>query len=74
MNDVRDKKSVSQLLHQHLLKLIVLSYGLAAVYPMPGLWIKECKYSRILWDIGRLGDHDSQALVVAAAVAVRACG
>jgi bile acid:Na+ symporter, BASS family len=42
MDDVRDRKSiVSQFLHQHLLKLIVLSYGLAAVYPLPGLWIKE---------------------------------
>ena len=42
MNDVRDKKSVlAQFLHRHLLKLIVLSYGLAAIYPLPGLWIKE---------------------------------
>ena len=33
--------NISRLLHRHLLALIVLSYGLAAVAPAWGLWIKE---------------------------------
>ena len=33
--------AVSHFLHRHLLKLIVLSYGLAAALPGPGLWLKE---------------------------------
>ncbi len=40
MTAAQDKMSaVSQFLHQHLLKLIILSYGLAAVFPGPGLWL-----------------------------------
>lgn len=31
----------SRFLHRHLLKLIILSYGLAAMLPGPGLWLKE---------------------------------
>ncbi len=31
----------SDFLHRHLLKLIVLSYVLAAAFPAPGLWIKD---------------------------------
>ena len=54
MNDVRDKKSVvSQFLHQHLLKLIVVSYGLAAVYPMPGLLIKDSNILELFGISGR---------------------
>jgi len=34
---------VSNYLHHHLLKLIVLSYGLAAVWPRFGLWIKDAE-------------------------------
>lgn len=42
MTTVRDTMSaVSHFLHRHLLKLIILSYGLAAVFPGPGLWLKE---------------------------------
>jgi len=35
--------AVSHLLDRHLLKLIVLSYGLAAAYPALGLWIKDAE-------------------------------
>ncbi len=42
MTASQDKMStVSHFLHRHLLKLIILSYGLAAVFPGPGLWLKE---------------------------------
>ena len=42
MSERRDRVAiVSHFLHQHLLKLIILSYGLAAVLPEPGLWLKE---------------------------------
>lgn len=34
---------VTHLLHRHLLKLIVLSYAMAAVCPALGLWIKDVK-------------------------------
>ena len=34
-------EAVSHFLHRHLLGLIVLSYGLAAAFPAPGLWIKD---------------------------------
>jgi bile acid:Na+ symporter, BASS family len=34
---------VSHFLHRHLLKLIVLSYVLAAAYPALGLWIKDAE-------------------------------
>ena len=40
-----DKMSaLSHFLHQHLLKLIILSYGLAAAFPGPGLWLKEANF------------------------------
>ena len=42
MFERRDRiAAVSHFLHQHLLMLIILSYGLAAVLPGPGLWLKE---------------------------------
>ena len=42
MTIFEDKMSaVSHLLHRHLLKLIILSYGLAAALPAAGLWLKE---------------------------------
>ncbi len=42
MTEAQDKMStVSHFLHKHLLKFIVLSYGLAATWPGPGLWLKE---------------------------------
>jgi BASS family bile acid:Na+ symporter len=42
MTAVQDKMSaVSHFLHRHLLKLVLLSYGLAAAIPGPGLWLKE---------------------------------
>ena len=42
MTAIQDKMSVaSHFLHRHLLKLIILSYGLAAACPGPGLWLKE---------------------------------
>jgi bile acid:Na+ symporter, BASS family len=42
MTTIHDKMSaVSHFLHRHLLKLVILSYGLAAVIPGPGLWLKE---------------------------------
>lgn len=42
MNAVKDETSaVSRFLHKRLLQLILLSYGLAAVLPGPGLWLKE---------------------------------
>ncbi|QEH35076.1 Sodium Bile acid symporter family protein [Aquisphaera giovannonii] len=42
MTAIPDRLSaVSHFLHRHLLKLIILSYGLAALIPGPGLWIKE---------------------------------
>ncbi len=40
MTAAQDKMSaVAHFLHQHLLKLIILSYGLAAVFPRAGLWL-----------------------------------
>jgi BASS family bile acid:Na+ symporter len=42
MTATMDKMSaVSHFLHRHLLKLIILGYGLAAAVPGPGLWLKE---------------------------------
>ena len=43
---------VARLLHIHLLKLIVLSYGLAAVVPAPGLWIKDAELAGIRSPLG----------------------
>jgi len=41
--------AVSHGLHRHLLPLIILSYGLAAVWPGPGLWIKDTDVVRLAW-------------------------
>jgi BASS family bile acid:Na+ symporter len=42
MAAVHDRISaVSHFVHRHLLKFIILSYGLAAAFPGPGLWLKE---------------------------------
>jgi BASS family bile acid:Na+ symporter len=42
MSNIQDKTSaVSHFLHRRLLNLIILSYGIAAVFPGPGLWLKE---------------------------------
>jgi BASS family bile acid:Na+ symporter len=43
---------VAQLLHGHLLKLIVLSYVLAAVAPSPGLWMKDAEIVGIRSPLG----------------------
>ena len=40
--------AVSDWLHQHLLKLIILSYAVAAILPAPGLWIKKTNVLDIL--------------------------
>jgi BASS family bile acid:Na+ symporter len=41
MTTFPDKMStLSHYLHRHLLKLIILGYGLAATFPGPGLWLK----------------------------------
>jgi BASS family bile acid:Na+ symporter len=39
--------TISYLLHRHLLKLVILSYGLAAAYPALGLWIKDAEIGRM---------------------------
>lgn len=39
----RRAPAVSHFLHRHLLGLIVASYALAAVWPGPGLWIKDAE-------------------------------
>jgi BASS family bile acid:Na+ symporter len=38
---VDESSAVAQFLNRHLLKLIVLSYGIAATIPGPGLWLKD---------------------------------
>jgi BASS family bile acid:Na+ symporter len=43
---------VAHLLHRHLLKLIVLSYGLAAFAPSPGLWMKDAEVVGIRTPLG----------------------
>jgi bile acid:Na+ symporter, BASS family len=49
MSALKEKMSaVSHLLHRHLLKLIILSYGLAAAIPGPGLWLKEANVLDLL--------------------------
>lgn len=54
MTEVQDKMSaVSHFLHRHLLKLIVLSYGLAAAWPGPGLWLKEANVLELIGLPGR---------------------
>ncbi len=49
---------VTHFLHCHLLKLIALSYALAAVYPAPGLWIKDVK----ILSVGVGGGHATMGL------------
>ena len=44
----------SHFLHRHLLKLIVVSYGLAATFPGPGLWLKEADASFLIGLAGRV--------------------
>ena len=46
--------AVSKFLHAHLLKLIILSYALAAAIPGPGLWLKEANILDLLGLPGRL--------------------
>ena len=42
MTEAKDRTAaLAHLLHRHLLALIVASYGLAAAWPGPGLWIKD---------------------------------
>ena len=43
---------VTRLLHEHLLKLIVLSYGLAAVAPGLGLWMKDAQVACLRSPLG----------------------
>lgn len=40
---VSQRSSMAQFLHEHLLKLIVLSYALAATAPAPGLWMRDAQ-------------------------------
>ena len=47
--------AVSGFLHRHLLKLIILSYILAASFPAPGLWLKEAKILDL--DLGKTLGH-----------------
>jgi bile acid:Na+ symporter, BASS family len=54
MTAVEDKMSaVSHFLHRHLLKLIIVSYALAAAIPGPGLWLKEANVLDFLGPPGR---------------------
>jgi BASS family bile acid:Na+ symporter len=45
---------VSEFLHRHLLKLIVVSYGLAAAFPALGLWIKDAEVLDVGSPLGRI--------------------
>ncbi len=49
---------VSRFLHRHLLKLIVLSYTLAAFFPALGLWIKDAE----IIDVRALGGRWTMTL------------
>jgi BASS family bile acid:Na+ symporter len=44
----------SHFLHRHLLTLVILSYGLAAVWPAMGLWIKDAEIVELALPGGRI--------------------
>src|ERR1700730_10503525 len=39
--------SVSHFAHQHFFRLLIASYALAAVFPSPGLWIRDISFGKI---------------------------
>ena len=45
---------VTNLLHRHLLTLIVVSYALAAACPAVGLWLKDAEILDVVLPLGRL--------------------
>ena len=52
-SQIRPTVDVAHFLHRHLLKLIVLSYALAAYFPSLGLWIKDAEVVQLTWHGGR---------------------
>jgi BASS family bile acid:Na+ symporter len=56
-------EALARLLQRHLLALLLLAYGLAAVYPAPGLWVKDAR--PLAWVVRHAGSPALPCLLLA---------